>query len=665
MSYSSSSMKRIIAGVLVGLPLLVFAQTRTKQSAVPAASPAGYWQQKVKYAMDIDVNAGANRFTGKQKLEYWNNSPDTLTKVFYHLYWNAFQPGSEMDLRSQRQGTMSSPRGQDWDNRVRDRISKLGENEIGYQKIRSLKMNGRSQSYEVLETILKVDLDKPILPRSKVVFDMEFEAQVPVQIRRSGRDNAEGVRFSISQWYPKLCEYDREGWHPTPYIGREFYGVWGEFDVKISIDKNYVIGATGYLQNPNQVGYGYETEGAKVTRPAGDKLVWHFNAPDVHDFVWAADPGYTHVSKKVRDDLVLHAFYKIDVEKLRKLYEVQSNNVKAQMGNNPDNYVKHIEKEWKEVLDIAAVALPYIEKTFGKYPYKQYSFIQGGDGGMEYPMATLLKGAGPSVVIHEWMHSWYQCVLGTNESLYAWMDEGFASYAESRIMAYLTEDTTFAHDGDYKGYFALVKSDKEEPLTTHADHFNTNFAYSNGSYAKGSVFLEQLGYITGAETRDRILLEYYRQWQFKHPTPTDFLHVAELQSGIKLDWYKEYWINSTRTIDYAFDSLWEEKGKMKIRIKNNGSMPMPIDLRITFKDGTEEMHYIPLDLMYGVKPAEIKISWKTYPAWKWPARTYVIESNRRVAEVAIAEIDPSQRLADVERKDNRLKLVNLPGPGVQ
>lgn len=652
---------KLIIGAAMLLPVAATAQRATQATA----SSSDYWQQRVKYVMDVDVNAGANRFTGKQKLEYWNNSPDTLTRVFYHLYWNAFQPGSLMDLRSIRQGTIPSPRGVDWDNRVKDRISKLTPAEIGYQKVLSLKMNGRTQQFKVLETILEVKLDKPILPRSKAVFDMEFEAQVPVQIRRSGRDNAEGVRFSMSQWYPKMCEYDREGWHPTPYIAREFYGVWGDYDVKINIDKSFVLAATGYLQNPNQVGYGYEAAGAKVTRPAGDKLLWHFIAPNVHDFVWAADPDYIHESKKIRDDLTLHAFYKIVPEKLKALYETQSASVKAQMNNNPDNYVKHYENEWKDVLEIAAIALPYMEKTFGAYPYKQYSFIQGGDGGMEYPMATLLKGAGPSVVVHEWMHSWYQGMMANNESLYAWMDEGFATYAESRVLHYLTRDTAFAYTGDYRAYLALVKSDKEEPLTTHADHFNTNFAYTNGSYVKGGVFLEQLGYITGADVRDKILLEYYRQWRFKHPNPTDFIHVAEKVSGLKLDWYKEYWINTTRTIDYAIDSLWEEGGKTKIRIRNRGSMPMPIDLNIAFKDGTSEVHYIPLDLMYGEKPAEDNVSRKVYPAWKWAAATYVIESDRKLMDIAIAEVDASQRLADVERNNNRLKLVNLPGPGVQ
>ena len=158
-------------------------------SFLSAAQP-DRWQQKVKYVMDIDMNVQTNQFTGKQKLEYWNNSPDTLTKVFYHLYFNAFQPGSMMDVRSRRQGAVNGAGVRsDWDSRVKDRILNLKPDEIGYQKILSLKMNGKPQSFKVLETILEVKLDKPILPRSKVVFDMEFEAQVPLQIRRSSLFN--------------------------------------------------------------------------------------------------------------------------------------------------------------------------------------------------------------------------------------------------------------------------------------------------------------------------------------------------------------------------------------------------------------------------------------------------------------------------------------------
>jgi hypothetical protein len=625
-------------------------------TAQPMAS--AYWQQRVKYDMTIDVDAAANRFTGKQKLEYWNHSPDTLKRVFYHLYWNAFQPNSMMDTRSRRQGMMASPRGLDWDNRVKDRIVNLRDNEIGYQKILSLKMNGKPQSYKAWETILEVTLDKPIAPKSKVLFEMDFEAQVPKQIRRSGRDNAEGVRFSMSQWYPKLCEYDKEGWHPTPYVGREFYGVWGDYDVKISIDKNYILGATGYLQNADKVGYGYEKPGTKVTRPGGDKLLWRFVAPNVHDFAWAADPGFVHQTKIIRDSLMIHVLYKVVADSIRKQFNNLPAHFKTQLNNNPDNYVKLYRAQWESLTEDAAVVIPFCDSLFGKYPYKQFSFIQGGDGGMEYPMMTLINGAGPDNWVHELMHAWYYGILANNEATYPWMDEGFATFAENRVMAHFTKDTGFAHASSYAAYYQLVKSGKEEPLTTHGDHFNLNYAYGIASYIKGCLFAEQLGYITGAAVRDRILLEYFNQWKFKHPAINDFLKIAENISNMKLDWYKEYWVNTTKTIDYSIDSLWSEGAVTKIRLKRTGLMPMPVDCLLTFKDGTKEMHYVPMYLQFGAKQNEWgdAVRFKIYDAWKWTHETYVIETKRKLTDITIAEIDPSQRMADVERKNNKLEL---------
>jgi hypothetical protein len=617
------------------------------------------WQQRANYKMVIDMDVTTNRFTGKQELEYFNNSPDTLKKLYYHLYWNAFQPNSMMDVRSQELGKTKIGTRQDWDARVRDRISQLKPDEIGYQKVLSLKMNGVAQQYKVHETILEVTLNKPILPRTKVNLSMDFEAQVPLQIRRSGRDNPNtGVRYSMSQWYPKLAEYDYDGWHPNPYVAREFYGVWGDFDVKISIDRNYIIGGTGYLQNANAIGFGYETPGTKPNVPNTKKLTWHFKAPEVHDFMWAADPDYKHIVRQIPNGPTIHV-----------LYKNKNNDPKA-------------EAAWKKVADAAVDVLPFIEKRFGKYPYKQYSFIHGGDGGMEYPMATLVAGPGLGTAFHEWMHSWYQMVLGTNESRYAWMDEGFTSFAESLVSRYyadLDKDKAAVtssgistgpkrsivdpemrkspHYDAYQNYFALVKSGLEEPLTTHADHFETNFAYSIASYSKGEVFLEQLGYIVGAEVRDQILLDYYDQWKFKHPNVNDFIRVAEKRSGIELDWYQEYWVNTTKTIDYGIDSLYEQNGATNIRLKRNGKIPMPIDVVITYQDGTKELHYIPMNLMFGSKPVEDPSIPRTeYEAWRWTHPTYVIKSTKRLQDIKSVEIDPSGRLADVNPRDNKLEL---------
>jgi len=619
------------------------------------------WQQRVKYTMNIDMDVESNRFTGKQTLAYTNNSPDTLHKVFYHLYWNAFQPGSMMDNRSRELGKISygSDRNGheqlDWDGRVRDRILHLKPDEIGYQKIKSLRMNGVAQPFQIEETIMEVQLTKPILPKTTVTFDIAFEAQVPLQVRRSGRDNPQtGVRYSMSQWYPKICEYDYEGWHPTPYVAREFYGVWGDYDVTIRLDKHYVVGGTGYLQNAAQVGYGYEGPGVKVVRPAGDKLTWHLIAPNVHDFMWAADPEYKHLVRVIPNGPVINVLYK-----------------------NKNNDFRQ-DTLWNNVADAAVIVLPFIEKHFGKYPYKQYSFVHGGDGGMEYPMSTLISGPGLGTAFHEWMHSWYQGMLGTNESMYAWMDEGFTSYAAALVQAYyyearLRQDTANAglkqivdrhqtqlplhHSDAYNAYFGLVRSGLEEPLTTHADHFNTNYAYSVASYSKGEMFLEQLGYIVGAPVRDQILLEYYREWRFRHPSAADFVRVAEKVSGMQLDWYREYWISTTKTIDYGIDSLWEEGGRSKIRLRMAGKMPMPVDVLLRFKDGSRQMAYIPQYFMFGAKPAEDPaIPRASFEPWKWTSPTYTFEINRPLTDLKGVEIDPSQRMADIDRKNNKLDL---------
>ena len=620
---------------------------------------ANRWQQAVKYTMIIDVDTLSNRFTGKQKLQYSNNSPEQLDRVFYHLYWNAFQPNSSMDVRSRELGKVQVNGRPDWDGRVRDRIQNLKENEIGYQKIKSLKMNGVPQPFIYHETILEVKLTKPILPKSTVVLEMEFEAQVPLQVRRSGRDNPQtGVRYSMSQWYPKLCEYDYEGWHPTPYVAREFYGVWGDFDVTINIDPSYKLGGTGVLVNANDIGWGYDKPGTDLKPTSSPKRSWRFKGEKIHDFVWAADPDYRHIVKKIPGGPAIHVLYNYTAPDAKK------------------------DSAWEKVADAAVAVLPFIEKNYGKYPYPQYSFIHGGDGGMEYPMATLVSGPSLGTAFHEWMHSWYQMILGTNEGKYAWMDEGFTSFAEDLVTKFYNKRAAIQdykdaleknpsnenlkktigslpndHSGAYANYFALVKSGLEEPMSTHADHYNSNFAYSIDAYSKGEVFLEQLGYIIGAQARDKVLLDYYNAWKFKHPNPNDFIRIAENVSKIELDWYQMYWVNTTKTIDYAIDSLWEESGVTKIRIKRTGTMPMPIDLQVTTKTGTTEMHYIPLNIMYGSKPAENKDEMReVHPEWNWTHPTYVVQVKAKLTDIVKAEIDPSKRMADVERKNNLLEL---------
>ncbi len=590
------------------------------------------WQQRIRYNMKVDMDVTTNRMKGISKIEYFNQSPDTLYRLFFHTYWNAFQPGSSMDVRSRELGKnklFESGRGSDgldWDERVKDRISKLTPTEIGYQRISQLTINGVPQKLKDHETILEVILTKPVLPKSKINIDLQFEAQVPLQIRRSGRDNKEGIRYSMSQWYPKMVEYDYQGWNANPYIAREFYGVWGDYDVQISIDKNYLVAAGGDLLNPQETGFGYPGgEAAKV--PAGEKLTWKWQANNVHDFMWAADPTYKLITRNLSNGPLIRVVYK---------------------------KVDSLEVNWQRLADSMVSAYPIIARTFGAYPYKTYTFIQGGDGGMEYPMATLIKSASIGTAIHEWMHSWFQMMMGSNESLYPWMDEGFTDYATNRVMAEMKRQTGFFYNGSYRSYFALVRSGYEEPASTHSDHYNTNYAYSVASYSKGAIFLAQLGYIVSDSLLDKILLAYYNTWRFKHPNPNDFIRIAEKESGMELDWYKEYWINSTKTIDYAIGDINLVDGKAMVNLRRVGKMPMPVDVLVTYKDGSQELHSIPLNLMYGTKPQDGKIPMVSHEAWRWTHPEYAMEISRSLKDIKSIEIDPSGRLADVNKVNNKL-----------
>ena len=585
-----------------------------------------YWQQQVDYKMNIDMDVNTFQYSGEQELVYTNNSPDTLNQVFYHLYFNAFQPESEMDVRSRN---LPDP-----DPRVMDRISKLKPDEIGFLKVSSLTQNGKSLNFEVAGTVLEVKLDKPIIPGEKVSFKMDFTGQVPVQIRRSGRNNDEGVALSMTQWYPKMAEYDFEGWHADPYIAREFHGVWGNYDVTITIDKNYVIGGSGYLQNPDEIGYGYQPEGAEVNHKKKKKLSWHFVAPNVHDFTWAADPEYIHDTVKVPDGPDLHFLYK----------------------NNPE-----IIENWKNLQSKSVELMQYFSKHIGKYPYDQYSIIQGGDGGMEYAMCTLITGERDfgslvGVTAHEMAHVWFQHILATNEAKHEWMDEGFTSYISTLAMdEIMNQNRANPMSGMTNGYVQLANSGIEQPQSTQADHYERNAAYGASAYAKGAVFLSQLEYIIGNENLSKTIHRYFNDWKFKHPTPNDFKRIAEKISGIQLDWYLVDWTQTTASIDYGIKGVEDKNGTTEINLERIGLMPMPIDLVVEYNDGSKELYYIPLRMMRGEKPNETSIKRIQLEDWPWTNPDFTISLSKSKSEIKSIVIDPSGLMADVNNSNNRFK----------
>lgn len=612
-------MKQFLAALLVFVTFQSFANNSKEELKSLENNDPTYWQQHVDYTMEIDMDVNTYQYKGKQTLVYTNNSPDVLTRVYYHLYFNAFQPGSEMDVRSR---SILDP-----DRRVKDRISKLKPNEIGYIKVNSLTQNGKAIAYETVGTVLEVNLGQPIQPGETVTFKMDFDGQVPVQIRRSGRNSREGVSLSMSQWYPKLAEYDYEGWHADPYIAREFHGVWGDFDVKITIDKDYVVGGTGYLQNPNEIGHGYETKKVKATKK--DKLTWHFVAPKVHDFMWAADPDYIHDTVQVPDGPMLHFFYQ----------------------NDPD-----IIENWKKLQPKTVELMQYFSKHIGKYPYKQYSVIQGGDGGMEYAMSTLITGGRSlgsliGVTAHEMAHTWFQFLLATNESKHEWMDEGFTSYISALAMNEIMErNVTHPSEGSYKSYIKLALSGKEQPLTTHADRYEFNSAYGTSAYSKGAVFLAQLGYVIGEDNLKKTIKKYFNDFSFKHPRPIDVIRSAEKVTGLELDWYLIDFGQTINKIDYGVRFVAGRGDKSMVSLQRVGLMPMPIDIEVVYNDGSKEHYYIPLRMMRGEKP--VSDDTVVLDDWAWTHPSYSFSIDRPSSDIKSVTIDPKNMMADVNKYNN-------------
>lgn len=593
---------------------------------------ASYWQQKVSYYIEVD-QTDSFKFSGYEKIVYTNNSPDNINKLYFHLYFNAFKPNSEMDVRSR---TIADP-----DKRVADRIFKLAPEDQGNQEILEVKINGNPARFIIRETILEVILPQSLAPGKSNTIELKFNTQVPTQIRRAGKKNAEGIDLSMSQWYPKLCEYDRHGWHTPQYIGREFYGIWGSFEVKLKLWKDYIVAAGGILQNPSEVHpVVAQVYGVKSKSNSNNKFTWHYKAENVADFAWSADRDYTVYKQSTTENTDLYFYY-------------QSN--------------EKTKETWPKLGPVIERALQFMNANYGKYPYSQYTFAQGGDGGMEYPLITLINGnlnfeSLVALCVHEYNHSWFQGVLGFNESYNYWMDEGFTTYTENEATNYaLNKNDKNLQGGSYASYFSLVKSGTEEPLCTHADHYNTNKAYGIAAYAKGGVLLHMIRGMLGEDVYKSVMLKFFDQWKFKHPDWVDFKNCIEKESGWQWDWFFDYWVNTTLTHDIAIKKAMaykkDSKWIIQVTLNNLGRIPMPAEVKIESGSKTWN-YYMPISLSLGNK-FENKPD-MLLPEWRWVDKDYTFEialtpDDIKNGKISI-NIDPNQFNADLNRDNNLLEL---------
>ncbi len=584
-------------------------------SGVPGAA---YWQQKVDYQIRAVLDPAAGRIHGEENIRYTNNSPHALPYLWMHIEQNMCAPGSVTN-------TLDQPPLEFLDS-VFDFSCKDFKGGITIERIRN---GSATLPHTIHDTTMRVDLPSAIAPGESYDFVIAWHFDVPDY--GGGRMGRDGELFEIAQWYPRLAVYDDvRGWNHEPYIGAgEFYLEYGDFDVDLTLPARFIVAATGTLENPAEVLTTRQLarlEAAKTSdRPvaiitadeAGDAvrtrprsegdMTWHFSATNVRDFAFAAGPAF-------RWDAVYW-----DGIRIETLYRNGASN-------------------WEEAIRMARHSIQYFSEQWHHYPYSHATTVEGPIEGMEYPMLTFVP-ASPKredlqwVLSHEFGHEWFPMLVGSNERLYPWMDEGFNTFIDLEGAARYFAGTPYGNSIEWNPlalYPDHARPGREEPLILRPVEQHDLFWTA---YQKPALMLQLLRHeVLGTERFDAAFRSYIDAWANKHPTPADFFRMMRDGSGMELDWFWRGWIYSTARLDQAVSDVKQEGGETHIALENRGTMVMPLELELTFASGESETVKLPVEM------------WNLGPLF-----VYHVAGGRTVHAV---EIDPRHRYPDVDRSNN-------------
>jgi peptidase M1-like protein len=582
-----------------------------------------YWEQRADYDLHGTLDTVTKSLHGEMTLRYTNVSPDTLRFVWFQVEQNAFKQGSLNSLvfpADSRFGARNFEGG--------DVIERF--NEVVGTKKTPLKTR-------VEGTVMKVDLATPLAPGKMTTFDVAWHFNIPEHgADRMGRD---GSLFELAQWYPRVCVYDDlRGWNTEPYLGQgEFYLEYGDFNVAITVPAGYIVASTGTLQNGAEVLTPAEISrlaqaaksdtpvhivtqqdlqsGAARPRKTGT-MTWHFSAKNVRDAVWAAAPDYLWDASSYQGHMAF-AYYRPSAT-----------------------------ETWKDAADMARMSIMEYSERWFPYPYPQISAVEGPISGMEYPMLAMeTKSADKydlyNVVTHEIGHMWYPMIVGSNERMHMWQDEGFNTFIN-----YFSEARRYPEKGSYEQRVAhdrqmveqFMSHNYDEPLEVQPDRINPNLLGEN-AYVKTAVGLAQLrDEILGPQAFDEAFREYTRRWAFKHPSPADFYKTMEDVSGKRLDWFFREWFIENAHFDVGIDTVVQRQvggvDSVGVRYRNYARGVLPILVKFTFNDGSTQ------DFAY---PAEV---WSTNPLY------YDRFYDFRGKTVTKIQIDPDNRIVDIDRDND-------------
>lgn len=557
-----------------------------------ASAQKPYWQQQVDYKIEVTLNDTSHSLQGFITMQYKNNSPNTLNVIYLHLWPNAYR-NHESALADQllENGDPSF------------HFSKPSQR--GFIDLLNFKVNAEACVWKYDSAgieVAKLELNEPLKSGESITIASPFRVKLPDSYSRMGHV---GQSYQITQWYPKPAVYDKEGWHVFPYLDQgEFYSEFGSYDVSITLPKNYVVGATGDLQNADELKWLTDLSDKTKTVESFDEKDMKFPKSDsisktlrylqknIHDFAWFADKRYH----------VLKGEVELPVSK-RKV------TTWAMFTNEYAEY-------WKKSSEYLNDAIYYYSSWIGEYPYAQVTAVDGAlsaGGGMEYPNVTVIGAVSSDfalddVITHEVGHNWFYGVLGTNERKYPWMDEGINSYYEHRYIDTKYPDrglldtrrtgfSKFLDIDQYKyrylmdvGYQVSARENLDQPIGLTSRKF-TDYNYGAIVYGKSMLSLTYLEMYLGKDVFDKVMKKYFETWKFKHPQPEDLRQLFKEETGKDLNWFFDDLVKTTKKIDYkiqgkgiAEGQAVEGNNKQVFAVKNVGGIVSPLTISVLRKD---------------------------------------------------------------------------------
>ncbi|MFH1005845.1 MAG: M1 family metallopeptidase [Bacteroidota bacterium] len=654
--------KLFIACYLLSVVCFTFSQTFPSNSYRSVSNPHywknhslssdGYWQQDVHYKIKANIDEKTDIISATEELIYYNNSPDTLFKVYFHLYQNAFQPGSYRDKLLSEKGT----------------DEKYGhyEKQKKNTEVLSLLVNGMEVETNLDNTIMEVNLKKPLLPKDSCVFQIIFKTYFESQ-RSAGRrmkmfDTYGNKHYNGVHWYPRICVYDRKfGWDTYQHLGKEFYGDFGTYDVELSFANNFVVEATGNLLNSSEVLPDelrqkldiknfknkpiYSSPSVITPYDSTQRKSWKYYAENVHDFAFTADPTY-------------------------RIGEAQWNGIKCiALAQEP------IASLWQNAAEYTAKVIKVYSEDIGMYIYPKIIVADARDG-MEYPMLTLCGGFDPNyrtLIAHEVGHNWFFGIIGNNETYRALLDEGFTEFLTCWALEKIDGKELIEYPPASRYVREFIKPnivrnneahlpylmDKEGTvISKHSDDFNTS-SYSNGGYrqvyCKTATMLYNLQYVLGDDLFLNAMKHYFEEWKVRHPYPEDFRNSIIQFTHVDLNWFFDQWLETSKTIDYKIKNVkqvksGDNKDEYLLTFQRKGKMQMPIDF--TVLDRNDDIHNFHIPNTWFIKKTDAAVLPKWY-GWDkiQPAYQTIVKIPAGIKSVVI---DPTNRLADSYMPDNRL-----------